>query len=97
MKYFLHVLAVGFFSAAVTYKSWLLGLCSVMVVTILTASELYKEYLNTKVTNETVKALKQIAEDQVKFERKMDEWQTELGRVSYTVNQMETYVGSPRN
>lgn len=97
MKYFLHSLAVSFFIAAVTLKSWLLGLCSVMIVGILSAKEIYKEYLDSKANNETLKSLKQMAEDQAKFEKKMDQWQTELGKVSYRVNQMGDYVGSPRD
>lgn len=97
MKYFLHSLAVGFFAAAVTYKSWLLGLCSVMIIGILSAKEIYLDYIASKQNNETIKTLKQIAEDQAKFEKKIDQWQTELGKVSYRVNQMGDYVGSPRD
>lgn len=96
-EYFLHTLAVGFFAAAVTYKSWLLGLCSVMISVIFTAAELYRSFLETKQNSETVKSLKQIAADQEKMQQKLDQWQSELGNVSYRVNQMSDYVGSPRN
>lgn len=97
MKYFLHSLAVGFFAAAVVYKSWLLGICSVMVITILSAKEAYQNYLDSKQTNETIKSIKEMADQQAKWEKKMEQWQTELGKVSYRVNQMGDYVGSPRD
>lgn len=96
-EYFLHTLAVGFFTAAVVYKSWLLGLCSVMIVGILSAKEALDSFFASKQNSETVKSLKQIAEDQVKMQQKLDQWQSELGNVSYRVNQMSDYVGSPRN
>lgn len=97
MKYFLHSLAVGFFASAVVYKSWLLGLCSVCIVCVLTAQEVFKIYIESKQNNETSKSLKQLEENQGKLEKKFEEWQSELGKVSYQVNQMGDYVGSPRN
>lgn len=97
MKYFLHSVAIGFFTAAVVYKSWLLGLCSVAVIGILSAKDMYQEYLSSKQSNETIASLKQMKETQEKFEKKIDQWQTELGKVSYRVNQMGDYVGSPRD
>jgi len=97
MKYFLHSLAIGFFAAAVVYKSWLLGLCSVMIIGILSAKEVYLEYLASKQSSETLKSVKQMAENQDKLEKKFEQWQVELGKVSYRVNQMGDYVGSPRD
>lgn len=97
MKYFLHTLVISFVAAAIAYKSWLLGLCSVMIIGILSAKEMYQAYLDSKQTNETIKTLKQMAEDQTEFKKKIDQWQTELGKVSYRVNQMGDYVGSPRD
>lgn len=96
-EYFLHSLAVGFFVSAVVYKSWLLGLCSVCIVCCYIAQDALKMYMDSKQTNETVKSLKQIAEDQTKLQQKFEQWQTELGKVSYRVNQMGDYVGSPRD
>jgi uncharacterized protein YcfJ len=96
-KYFLHSLAVSFVAGALVYKSWLLGLCSVAILALITGKEAYADYLASKQNNETVKTLKQIAEDQAKWERKFEQWQTELGKVSYRVNQMGDYVGSPRD
>ena len=97
MKYFLHSLAVGFFVSAVIYKSWLLGLCSVCISCILTAQSALKMYIDSKQSNETIKSLKQIADDQSKLEKKFDQWQTELGKVSYRLSQMGDYIGSPRD
>ena len=97
MKYFLHSLAIGFFAAAVVYKSWLLGLCSVMIIGILSTKEVYLEYLASKQSSETLKSVKQMAENQDKLEKKFEQWQVELGKVSYRVNQMGDYVGSPRD
>jgi hypothetical protein len=95
--YFLQTLAVGFFASAVYYSSWLLGLCSVMLAVIFTSDELFRAYIESKQSNETLKSLQQMAIDQEKLEKKFEQWQTELGKVSYRVNQMGDYVGSPRD
>lgn len=97
MKYFFHTLAVSFVAASIVYKSWLLGFCSVMILGILSLREGYELFIQAKQQNETVKSLKQMADNQEKLEKKFEQWQTELGKVSYRINQMGDYVGSPRD
>lgn len=95
MKYFSHIMAVGFFVLAAVFHSWPLGICAVIIAALITAREVHETYVLFKKATSTEQLMQSVLEDNRKMREQVEKMQSEMGAVNFKVNQFASYVGAP--
>jgi hypothetical protein len=97
MRYFSHVMAVGFFALAAFLHSWPLGVCAVAVLALVSAKEAYESYLRIAQEKNVQESVEKVLEDNKKLRDELTKVQNSVGAMNFKVQQFAQYVGAPEN